>query len=154
METMETTTQVNAIAMLRDFVAKRPGFELCNYGSMKYYRRDYNECLKDRNSFYELLNLAMDRYEARLNEVLTNYLSNSSDRLALENGKLRYHTGQYFPTEYRNAACRVLASLIWNSYRDEKREDGTKVYETGHEIRKAIKSNWRIRTRNTKLYFS
>lgn len=40
-----------------------------------------------------------------------------------------YRTGQYFPTEYRNAACAVLATALW----DYARSNG---YETGNDIRK------------------
>ncbi len=155
---MKTQTQINAIEMLCKFVAQRPGLEFVNYGSMKYYRQDYNEILKDRNSFYELLNLARARYDGELNEVLVKYLQQSNDRLTLVEGKegyrLQYITGQYFATEYRNAACRVLVSIIWNDYRDEKHSDGRNVYNDGHAIRKAIKANYNIRTRNTKLFFN
>jgi hypothetical protein len=31
---------------------------------------------------------------------------------------LDYCTGQYFPTEYRRAACAVLASALWSAKRD------------------------------------
>jgi len=93
MNTPETTS------MLRNFVNQRPGFDLCNYGSMKDYRQDYNEALKDRNSFYELLGLASDRYGANLDEVLTKHLISTSGRLSLDGCKLQYITGQYFPTE-------------------------------------------------------
>ena len=149
MNTLETTS------MLRRFVNQRPGFDLCNYGGRnKYYRQDYNEALKDRNSFYELLELASDRYGANLDEVLSKHLTSTSGRLSLEGGKLQYITGQYFPTEYRAAACRALAAVIWESYRKEKYADGSNVYKDGNEIRAAIKRNWRIKTRNTKLYFS
>ena len=40
-----------------------------------------------------------------------------------------YTTGQYFPTEYRNAACAVMAQALW----DHARECG---YDTGDKIRK------------------
>ena len=40
-----------------------------------------------------------------------------------------YCTGQYFPTEYRNAACAVLATALW----DYALAQG---YKTGNEIRK------------------
>jgi len=152
--TSKTMNTLQATSMLRNFVNQRPGFDLCNYGSMKDYRQDYNEALKDRNSFYELLELASDRYGANLDEVLSKHLTNTSGRLSLEGGKLQYITGQYFPTEYRTAACRALATIIWESYRGEKYEDGSDVYKDGHEMRAAIKRNWRIKTRNTKLYFS
>jgi hypothetical protein len=156
--TQTEVTQINAIELLCKFVAQRPGFDLHNYDSMKSYRQDYSETLKDRNSFYELLNLARTRYDGELNEVLVKYLQQSNDRLTLIEGKegyrLQYITGQYFATEYRNAACRVLVSIIWNDYRDEKHKDGSNVYNDGHAIRKAIKSNYNIRTRNTKLFFN
>lgn len=152
---MKTTTEnINLVQLLCKFVNQRPGFDFANYGSMKYYRQDYNESLKDKNSFYELLNLAQSRYGNNFNDALTKQLTESNDRLTLVDGKLQYITGQYFPTEYRNAACRVLVSLIWNDYRNEKHEDGTFVYSDGHAIRKAIKANYNIRTRNTKLYFN
>lgn len=32
--------------------------------------------------------------------------------------KLDYCTGQYWQTEYRRAACAVLASAIWSYWRD------------------------------------
>lgn len=44
--------------------------------------------------------------------------------------RLSYCTGQYFPTEYRAAACAVLASAIWNQIRRLPN------METGHDIRK------------------
>lgn len=36
-----------------------------------------------------------------------------SGRLSWVNGRLQYITGQYWPTEYRKAACAVLASVLW-----------------------------------------
>ena len=37
----------------------------------------------------------------------------------LDNGTLDYCTGQYWPTEYRAGACRVLASLLWDYWRGD-----------------------------------
>ena len=34
-------------------------------------------------------------------------------------GYLEYCTGQYWPTEYRRAACAVLASAIWDYWRED-----------------------------------
>lgn len=147
---MKTQANTNTIFLLRQFASQRPGLDFNDYGERKYYMQDYREILKDLHSFRELLNFAINRID-NLNEMLTNQLSNSSDRLILKDEKLQYITGQYFPTEYRNASCRVLSSLIWASYRDEKHENGESVYKDGNEIRKAIKRN--LRTKNTKLYF-
>lgn len=66
---------------------------------------------------------------------------------------LEYCTGQYFPTEYRPAANRVLRDLIWASYRDEiEANTPNNVYKNGHEIRKAIKR--RVSRRIARNYFN
>ncbi len=139
------------IEQLRQFANKRPGLNFADYGDRRYYIQDYREILKDLHSFNELMGFALDRID-NLNEQLTAELETTGDRLSLVNGKLQYVTGQYFPTEYRNAACRVLVRLIWRSFMNEKHPDGTLVYKDGHQIRKAI--NRRLRLRNTKLFFS
>jgi len=88
-----------------------------------------------------------------LNDVLTDYLKNSSGRLTInENGNFVYITGQYFPTEYRPAAARVIANLLWDSYRNYKDGKGEPIYKDGNEIRKAIKRN--LSRRTAKLYFN
>ena len=140
--TMTTTTAnptVNAIELLSSFVRKRAGLEFCNYGDVKAYRAEQREITKDLHDFRELLNLYLRRVE-NANVKLIEYFENNSGRLTLDNGKLQYITGQYFPTEYRPAANRTLANLIWKDYSNEI-ENGKNVYETGHEIRKALKRN-------------
>lgn len=136
------------IEKLKNFVNQRPGFEFANYGSMKNYRADYTEALKDKHSFYELLALAQNFVTySELQETLFIYLKRNSGRLTLdENNNLQYCVGQYFPTEYRAAACRILAGLLWDIIRD--------LYPqfTGTEIRKFITK--RLTTRNSKLYFN
>lgn len=147
-----TQTQVNTIDKLIKFVNQRPGLDFCNYGDYKLYRSEMREITNDRKDFYELLGLASRRVE-NLDTKLTELLSKNSDRLTInENGNLEYCTGQYFPTEYRPAACRALRTLIWNSYRDEKDSKGNDIYKDGHEIRKAIRRN--LSRRVGKNYFN
>ena len=134
------------------FVNQRPGLDFADYGDISIYRSESREITKDRSDFFELLGLASRRVE-NLNDKLTELLSRATDRLSIDkDGNLQYVTGQYFPTEYRPAACRALRSLIWDSYRDEKHEDGQPVYTTGHEIRKAIRRN--LSRRVGKNYFN
>jgi len=151
MKQITTTQQVNAIELLVKFVNQRPGLDFCNYGDISAYRSESREITKDKHDFNELLTLALRRVD-NLNAALTNLLSNSSGRLILNNGQLEYCTGQYFPTEYRPAACRALRDLIWNSYRDEKDSEGNAVYADGHKIRKAINRN--LSRRVAKNYFN
>ena len=112
------------------------------------------EITKDLHDFRELLNLAVNRV-ADLETKLKAYLLSSSGRLNMNaKGQLEYITGQYFPTEYRPASSRILANLIWESYREEKRwnEAEVPVYADGHAIRHAIKRNLSRRTAN--IYFN
>lgn len=138
--------------LLTKFANQRPGLDFCNYGDVRAYRQESREITKDLHDFSEMLRYASLRVKG-LDEKIEAYLKNSSGRLRLdEQGRLEYITGQYFPTEYRPASARVLADIIWADYRDEKRADGTPVYETGHDIRKAL-GKWLSR-RVMKNYFN
>ena len=140
------------IDLLVKFVNQRPGLEYANYGDSKSYNAESREITKDRNDFYELLCLAQRRIE-NLEQKLTFNLTQSSGRLTLKGNKLEYCTGQYFPTEYRPAANRILAQLIFNGYRDEQETNSPNpLYKDGIEIRKAIKRN--ISRRVAKNYFN
>jgi hypothetical protein len=151
---METT-----LVKLRKFAYQRPGLEPRNYISdfrdiegKRAYFRESREISNDLKDFEALCSFAMLRID-NLEEKLTAYLSKNSGRLTLlENGNLQYITGQYFPTEYRPAASRAIASIIWDEYRDEKKADGTPVYADGIAIRKAICRNFNRRI--CKYYFN
>lgn len=147
----------NTIEKLTEFVNQRPGLDFANYGDSKSYNSESREITKDRSDFFELLSLFLARYEGAANEKLEFNLRNSNGRLVLlENGRLEYTTGQYFPTEYRPAANHVLAQLIWNSYssemQDTKSNGMENVYKDGHEIRKALRRRLSRRIMNN--YFN
>lgn len=146
-------SNVKVLDLLIRWVNQRPGLDYSNYGDPTSYRSEMREITKDRSDFYELLGLASRRCN-NLEAEVTRILSKTSDRLTLSDDqtRLQYTTGQYFPTEYRPAASRVLKTIIWNSYRDEKDSNGTEVYSDGHQIRKAIKNNLSRRCYNN--YFS
>ena len=141
------------IEKLVKFVNQRPGLDFANYGESKSYNAESREITKDRNDFYELLCLAQRRIEG-LEAKLTYNLEKTSGRLLLNaKGELEYCTGQYFPTEYRPAASRILAQLIFNDYRDEQESNSPNpVYKDGIEIRKAIKKQ--VSRRVAKNYFN
>lgn len=143
---------MNAIQLIREFAHQKPCLSFYDYGDVRIYRREAAEITADLRDFNELLSLAISRID-NLNEVLIRELSNSSGRLFLENEKLIYHTGQYWPTEFRPAANRVLAQIIFASYRDELVNGSqSKVYQNGIEIRKAIKR--RVSRRVARNYFN
>lgn len=142
---------MNIVETLVKFINQKPGLDFANYGDISAYRSESREITNDKHDFFELLALAQRRisdFPAKLEKEL----SETSGRLTLKNGKLEYCTGQYFPTEYRPAANRVLVSLIWNEYRDENNADGSPVYADGPAIRKAIRRN--LSRRVSRLYFN
>lgn len=154
----QTTQQtgVNYADLLYNFAHGRPGFEWANYGSAKYYRQDYRTAYNDLKAFEELHRLAARRCESysKLSDAIRQHLERSGDRLQIseDGSRLNYITGQYFPTEFRGAACRVLVSVIWNNYREEKNAAGEYVYQDGNKIRKAIREA--LRSRNAKSWFN
>jgi hypothetical protein len=163
METLQATKKaLTTVEKLEKFVNQRSGIEAGNYFSdwrdadgIRAYRQERAEITRDRQDFYSLLNLAFRRLnEDKLNEKLTTYLKTTNGRLNLnEAGHLQYCTGQYFPTEYRPAASRVLAQIIWNDYANEEMpNEPNPVYKDGHEMRKAIAKH--VSRRVMKNYFN
>lgn len=161
---MNTTTTpttsaapVDALNLLINYARQRPGLDPRDYGGgregWQCYRREAAEITRDLSDFRDLLNLALRRYShAELNAAIVNHLTSTDDRLTLEGDRLQYVTGQYWPTEFRPACCRVLVRLIWADYMNERSADGSKTYETGHDIRKAIRAE--LPRRVAKLYFN
>jgi hypothetical protein len=148
---MNTQTQtpetINAAQLLNKFAHQRPGLDPREYGGGREgwlcYRRESAEITRDLSDFRELYSLAWDILGDDLPELVSAYLTRSSDRLTLKNDSLHYITGQYFPTEYRPAASRCLVSLIWRKFAEQ--------YETGDQIRKAIRR--RVSRRVANNYF-
>lgn len=142
------------IELLTKFVNQKPGLDFANYGDSKSYNAESREITKDRNDYYELLSVAFIRLGDSLDSKLKFNLENSSGRLTLnKKGELEYCAGQYFPTEYRPAACRILSQLIWNDYRDEQQSNSPNpLYKDGHEMRKAVAR--RVSRRVMKNYFN
>mgnify|MGYP003330055618 CR=1 FL=1 len=149
--TTKTANNVDFIELLCKFVNSRPCLDFNDYGDIKIYKAESREITKDRADFYELLNVARWRVD-KLNDKIGQYLTASNDRLTYNNGKLQYITGQYYPTEYRPAANRVIKSILWRELMNAKNSDGTPYYETGHDIRKALRNL--LSRRVSRLYFN
>jgi hypothetical protein len=145
MNTQTTTNEINALELLCKFVSQRPGLDFNDYGDVRIYRNEMREITRDMHDFYDLLNLARWKVE-NLSDKIAEYLKNTDGRLSLEGEKLQYITGQYYPTEYRPAASRVLVNIIWREFmKDEK-------LKTGHDIRKEVRKY--ISRRTAKNYFN
>jgi hypothetical protein len=140
--------KVSALALLREFVAQRPGLEFADYGDIYYYRQDYNFILKSKHIAEEGMRvLALSFSPDDVQRALVHKLWNSSERLHLidlKEGryKLQYHVGQYFPTEYRRAAASIAYTALWLLVREmQEREAENKDDVTGDTIRAWFRRN-------------
>jgi hypothetical protein len=104
-------TKEALVTALHKFIAQRSGIEWGNYGgSREAFMGDYCQILRDGKDAREML-----RYIAGRDSITGAMLEQSlTGRLSYRNGEIEYITGQYFPTEYRRAACRALAECLWH----------------------------------------
>lgn len=117
---------------LARFVAQRSGIDGRNYGgSREAFAGDYRRILRDGREARALLRV-VELSTCLPDSILVDVLK--SGRLTWDGKRLDYCAGQYFPTEYRAAACRALASVLWNYWGDGGRY-------TADQIRAAAKSN-------------
>lgn len=123
-------TKQEILDMLRAFVAQRPGMEPRDYGDFKAYRAQSREITRDLHDCRELLRVVEMRDGITADDLKEAFKHAFSGRLSLQDWKpcaaapkgrlaLDYCTGQYFPTEYRKAACAVLRSALWSYWRDD-----------------------------------
>lgn len=133
--TTTTETKVSKQAVcnaLLKFINQRSGIEGANYGgSREAFMADYRPIL--RHGVHARRMLRYVELSGITAEALIEASRAYSGRLQFiirDDGfvGVDYTTGQYFPTEYRNAACAVLTTAIWDHWRDD--------CKTGDEIRK------------------
>ncbi len=127
------------IEALRAFISQRSGIEYANYqcgdwkASRAAFNGDYRPILRSGREARILLG-AVSRSDSITVEDIKEATRAYSGRLQLveKDGAVGvdYCTGQYFPTEYRNAACAVLALCLWDWARTKCN------YKTGDDIRK------------------
>lgn len=128
---MTTPTIDTLTTALRAFIESRPGFEPAAYaGARAAYQADYRKAYRDLRDARELLR-AVERSsmtaDTLLREGLTHRLTWDGAR-----GALDYCTGQYYPTEYRAAACRALSDALWAHYRESS--------SAGDSLRRTMRS--------------
>jgi hypothetical protein len=110
------------ITALRAFINQRPGLEYGNYGEPTSYRAEVRAIGKDLQQARELLRYVELRDSITADDILDASARAYSGRLTIaqrDDGAVAvdYCTGQYWPTEYRKAACAVLARAIWDYLR-------------------------------------
>ena len=103
------------LAAIDAWIRQRPGLDYGNYGDLSAYRAEVRSIGKDLQHARALLN-----YVAWHDSITAQMILDAakSGRLSIvvdgESVRIDYCTGQYWPTEYRPAVCRLLSSVIWH----------------------------------------
>jgi hypothetical protein len=119
-----TTTKVEKQVlcdMLRKFIAQRSGIDFREYGGDRAaFMSDYRPILQHGRDARRLLEYVENRDGITADDILSTTSGNRRLEWVYvgESPRLEYCTGQYFPTEYRAAACSMLAGLVWRYLRD------------------------------------
>lgn len=138
MITDENTEKI--LDALDRFVRQRPGFDPGNYDCSGSYRSERRSVTRDLHDYRELRWFAtvLDVPHSALIDGFRAY----SGRLSWDGEKLDYCTGQYFPTEYRKAACAVLAAALWDHRRDEYAAAARPGESAGDAIRRQFRQEF------------
>lgn len=125
------------VTALYRFVNQRSGIEWANYGgSREAFLGDYRPILKRGKQAREMLRfveLSPSIGVKELAEASRAYSGRLQFKSTKDGVRIEYTTGQYFPTEYRSAACAVLAQAIWDYFAAD--------CNTREEIQKAARRN-------------
>jgi len=123
MNTQNKTTLLNALGA---FISQRSGMDWRNYASGDYARSrqaflgDYRPMLRHGKHARRMLDF-VSRRDISAEDLMAASRSAYMGRLSFVTVKdavgVSYVAGQYFPTEYRRAACSVLARAIWEYFR-------------------------------------
>ena len=104
---------------LTKFAKQRPGLEFGNYGDVSSYRSEMRGITRSWRDYCELAQRVAGDSNITGNDLVSAATGAYSGRLSIVQSDdsvcIDYCTGQYWPTEYRNAACAVLASALWRS---------------------------------------
>lgn len=141
-KTASELTRSDLLAMLGAFVLQRPGFDWRNYGDATSYRADMREATRQRNDALEMLAAIGWRDSIDANAIRA--ALQSGGRLTLSDcGRLEYCTGQYYCTEFRAGACRVLSQLLWDYWRESGCTTGDAIRRKARqEFGRGCASRW------------
>ena len=115
------------IAALRAFIEQRPGFDWHNYSTARDYRQDQRRAQRQLHDARAMLRAVELSDSITADDILREA---QSGRLTIREvepayiaklGQYRvdYCTGQYWCTEFRAGACRLLASVLWTWKREK-----------------------------------
>lgn len=103
---------------LSAWVRQRPGLDFRDYGDVPAFRAERKRIVRQLRDAEDLLR-AVRKRGISAGDLKGAFERAFSGRLTWTPAtrKLDYCTGQYWPTEFRAAACAVLAAALWNYFR-------------------------------------
>lgn len=143
------TTKEAICNALERHINQRTGIDARNYFSdwrdkegISAFRSEYREILRDGREARELLKAVRRNVTVTAEDILSACDRAYSGRLKYnaEKDEFEYCTGQYFCTEYRAAACCVLASVLWHWSERGTAEDKRTYFR--REFGRGIQSRW------------
>ena len=110
------------VAALDAFIRQRPGLEFGNYGDVSSYRAEVRSIGKDLQHARALLRY-VEWHDSITAQMILDAAQSGRLSIVVDGNKVRvdYCTGQYWPTEYRSAVCRLLSTVIWRWFGDNAR---------------------------------
>lgn len=102
------------IAAMRAWIRQRPGLDWWNY-TAESYRSDARRIGRQLRDAETLLAAVAGRQYVKAEYLQEAFRRAYSGRLSWDGARLSYVEGQYWPTEYRAAACAVLAQALWDA---------------------------------------
>ena len=144
-ETKATESRETLLQVIRAFIGQRSGIDRRNYQrdwsdkeGAAAFNSDYRRILRDGSDARRLLEYVAAREGITAAQILET--SSGNRRLEWvfvgESPRLEYCTGQYFPTEYRAAACSMLAGMVWRYLAADYEND------QAAEVRKAARRSF------------
>ena len=126
--------KTSIIDALNAWVNQRPGLEYGNYGDPVAYRAEVRSIGKDLQHARAMVNYVA-WHDSITAEMILDAAKSGRLSIVVTDGTVAidYCTGQYRPTEYRPAVCRLMSSVIWAWLRENCE------YKTGDDIRKAAR---------------
>ena len=119
--------KLKLLETLDSFVSQRPGLDPRDYGEgmdgYRLYRQESAAITRDMHDYYAIRGNVAWRDSITADDIIKASKSAFSGRLTIEETDgcftLSYYAGQYMPTEYRKAACAVLAAAWWAATRND-----------------------------------
>lgn len=146
---MKKQTMIEA---LRRFINQRSGIEFGNYqsgdwkASRKSFMGDYLPILRHGRHARIMLRAVELRDGITARDLIEASRAYSGRLQFVERDGgwvgVDYCTGQYFPTEYRNAACAVLARALWAFWAKDCKDGAEIRKQAKREFGPAIARTW------------